>query len=338
MTTVISLFGILGRFAGDLLMSALGWASSLLFGRVPRSHQIFLVLMMAFSFLWLLFGLGLIVPSVIFLLLSATPHPPFVDRVPLGAALIVGLIVIPLIVGVAGYLVPSKDARAGGTEVFREALRGYLLVPVIIGLLVFLAGVGLVRKVRSARHRWSDAHVPIVVKPGGYDQLVEDLRQALAAVDLPVTARDAPRVLSVPAWVLSRVAGPHVRHLRPDHLVELQAPDLRIGLYPSDIAISGSDHTRIRARAAIVSRLATSSSHLTTTAEAQGFEDRLLRLSNRWTGAAGGNRAGVSAALSAIDGSLLDLEVPPDEWDVLYRIRLQIERDLLQERSEPAGS
>jgi hypothetical protein len=246
--------------------------------------------------------------------------------------------VIPLLVGVAGYLVPTREDRAAGSVFVREALRGYLLVPVISGLLIFLAGVGLVRKVRSARHRWSDAHVPIVVKRGGYDQMVDDLRQALAAVDLPVTARDAPRVLSAPAWVLSRVAGPNVRHLRPDHLVELQGPDLRIGLYPSDIAISGLDRTRIRARAAIVSRLATSSSHLTTSAEAQGFEDRLIRLSDRWKGAAGGNPAGVTGAFAAIDGSLLALAVAPDEWDVLYRIRLQIERNLLQEVIRPAGS
>lgn len=38
MTMILSAFGLLGRFAGDLLTSALSWASSLLFGRVPRSH------------------------------------------------------------------------------------------------------------------------------------------------------------------------------------------------------------------------------------------------------------------------------------------------------------
>ena len=42
MTMLLSGFGLLGRFAGDLLTSALSWASSLLFGRVPRSHQTFL--------------------------------------------------------------------------------------------------------------------------------------------------------------------------------------------------------------------------------------------------------------------------------------------------------
>jgi hypothetical protein len=34
MTILVSVFGFAGRFAGDLLTSALGWASSLLFGRV----------------------------------------------------------------------------------------------------------------------------------------------------------------------------------------------------------------------------------------------------------------------------------------------------------------
>lgn len=44
MTMIVSIFGFAGRIAGDLLTTALGWASSLLFGRVPRSHQIYLVL------------------------------------------------------------------------------------------------------------------------------------------------------------------------------------------------------------------------------------------------------------------------------------------------------
>ena len=91
MTMLLSGFGLLGRFAGDLLTSALSWASSLLFGRVPRSHQIFLVLMMAGSFLWLVIVLVLLVPSAAALLLSSTPHPPFVDRAWLGFALLLGL-------------------------------------------------------------------------------------------------------------------------------------------------------------------------------------------------------------------------------------------------------
>jgi hypothetical protein len=329
MTMVVSFFGFAGRFAGDLLTSALGWASSLLFGRVPRSHQIFLVLMMAWSFTWIVLLLGLLVPSIAALLLSSTPHPPFIDQAWLGFALLLGVIFLPLGVGLAGYLVPAEGERPAGAAILGEILRGYLLAPLISGLLVFLAGVGATRKVRSVRHGWSDAHVPIVVKPGGYDQMVADLQDALADVDLPATAVDAPWVLTLPARLLTRVAGGNVRKLRPDRLIELTRPDLRIGVYPSDIAISGASRDRTRARAAILSRLATTSAHMTMSAEAQELEDRLEGVAMPADGAGRMPMANARAVFKAIDARLLELAVPTDEWDILYRLRLQVERDLL---------
>ena len=329
MTILISAFGVAGRFAGDLLMTALGWASSLLFGRVPRTHQVFLVLMMALSFLWIVAVVALLVPTVASTLLATTPHPPFVDNQWFGFAVLLSVILLPLCVGAAGYLVPAEGERPGGVVVLREVLRGYLLAPVISGLLIFLAGVGIARKIRSRRHGWSDAHVAIVVKPGGYDQLVIDVQKALAGADLSVTAEDAPWVLTLPARILTRVSGSGVRKLRPDRLVALTAPDLNVGVYPSDIAISGPTPIRTRARAAIVSRLATASAHLTTSKEAQEVEDRLGKLAGQ--GGAAGAASGSAARpdFEAIDATLLDLAVPTDEWDILYRIRLQIERDLL---------
>jgi hypothetical protein len=329
MTILVSLFGITGRFAGDLLASALGWASSLLFGRVPRTHQMFLVLMMAGSFLWLVLLLSLLVPSVASTLLTATPHPPFVDRVWLGVALLASVIILPLIVGTAGYLVPAEGERPAGVAIPVEMLRGYLLAPVISGLLIFLACVGVARKIRSKRHGWSDVHVPIVVKPGGYDQMVGDLRDALASAALATEADDAPWVLTWPAWLLTRVAGSNVRKLRPDRLIALTGPNLMIGVYPSDIAISGAKREQTRARAAVLSRLATTSAHLTMSAEAQELEDRLGELARAFSSTGGGLEARFQTEFDAIDAKLLELAIPTDEWDVLYRLRLQIERDLL---------
>jgi hypothetical protein len=328
MTILISAFGFAGRLAGDLLTSALGWASSLLFGRVPRTHQVFLVSMMLFSFLWLVAVVALLVPTIASTLLATTPHPPFVDNQWFGFAVLLSVILLPLCVGAAGYLVPAEGERPDGVFVLREVLRGYLLAPVISGLLIFLAGVGIARKIRSRKHGWSDAHVAMVAKPGAYDQLVRDVEHALASADLPVSASDAPWVLTLPAQILTRVAGENVRKLRPDRLVALTAEDLNVGVYPSDIAISGPTPVRTRARAAIVSRLATSSAHLTTSKEAQEVEDRLVKLAGE-SRAVGGASKATRTAFEAIDATLLDLAVPTDEWDILYRIRLQIERDLL---------
>jgi hypothetical protein len=329
MTILISFFGVAGRIAGDLLTTALGWASSLLFGRVPRSHQVLLVLMMAFSFLWLILVLALLLPTVASFLLSATPHPPFVDQQLLGLALLYGVLLVPLLVGLAGYLVPADGDRPGGLAIVRDILRGYALTPLLSGILIFLAGVGIVRKLRSRSHGWSDIHVAIVLKPGGYDAVVRDLVAALASAGLEVAVRDAPRVLTAPAALLTAVAGENVRKLRPDRLIELGARDLEIGVYPSDIAISGTTRNRTRARAAILSRLTTSAAHLTTSAEAQRIEDAIAKLA----ASDGATRAKLGAAarghMDEIDEKLVDVAIPTDEWDILYRVRLQVERDLL---------
>lgn len=329
MTLLISAVGVIGRLAGALLTTSLGWASTLMFGRVRSSHQIFVVSMLAGSLVWLVLLVGALAPGLPNVMLDLTPHPAFIDRSLVRLAFFVGLAIVPVGVGLAGYLVPADGERPAGLRAGVEVLRGYLLTPVLAGLMLFLPAVGISRKIRSLRHRWSDTHIPIVAKPNAYDQLVHDLVHALQVAGLPVEATDAPAVLSLPALILTRVAGPNVGTLRADRLVELDGPNLRIGIYPSDIAISGPAEDRRRARAAIIRRLATAAAHLTTSSEAQAIEDRLERLAERESADPRRAASGISARLAGIDRDMTDLAVDPDEWDILYRIRLQTERDAL---------
>ena len=46
--------------------------------------------------------------------------------------------------------------------------------------LVILAVAGTIRKIDALVHRRQDAHVPIVVRPGRYDALVDTLEETLA--------------------------------------------------------------------------------------------------------------------------------------------------------------
>ena len=81
----------------------------------------------------------------------------------------------------------------------------------------------------------------------------------------------------------------------------------------------------------MASRLTTSAAHLTVTAEAQAIEDRLPALGPAADDAPDAARRFDDAAadeLAAIDEQLAPLEIPYEEWEVLYRQRLQVERDL----------
>ena len=324
MAILAAVFGVLGRFVGKLLTAALGWASTLLFGRVPQDKQIVLVLITFGSIAWVAMLAGVLIPSVGTFMLAAIPVPSFVGEEWVRLAMLLGAIVTPLLIGGATIFIQPKDDRPRGAEAMKAALRGYPLAFILAFVLVFLAVIGIVRKGRAAVRRWSDAHVPVVVRPGGYGRMVADLEAALDDAGLDVDHGDAPTILTVPGRLIGSIAGPGVKALVPDKLVQLTNRNLEIQLYPSDIAVAGQELLVTRARAAIASRLASTSAFLTISAEAEGIEARLERLARSGES---GERA--AAELASIDHDLATVKVPYEEWETLYRIRLQVERDLL---------
>ena len=261
-------------------------------------------------------------------LLLFVPSQDIVPEVVIRAAMLVGALVVP---GVVGFLIlwlsPAADRR--GKAAIASVLRGYPVTALLAALLVFLAGLAIYRKAWSLARRWTDAHVPLVVEPGHYEDVARDLDDALSQAGLDVTPRPAPSVMSRPAQWLARVAGRESAALVPDHMVQLHGPDLDVLVYPMDLLISGTAGHVMRARAAMASRLTTSAAHLTVSAEAQGIEDRLTRLAR---GAASDGEPVFDDAtvddLAAIDHLLATVQIPYDEWEVLYRQRLQVERDL----------
>src|SRR5436305_12894517 len=73
LTTVISVLGILGRAIGRVLTSSLGWAASLLYGRVPTSHQRYVEARLGGSLLWAALVLLTLVPPAAAFVFSTTP-------------------------------------------------------------------------------------------------------------------------------------------------------------------------------------------------------------------------------------------------------------------------
>jgi hypothetical protein len=328
MAILAALIALGSRFATKILTTALGWATTLLFGRVPASRQIALLAITFGSVIWAVLLVGVIVPDVGTFLLLFVPSQDIVPEVVIRAAMLVGALVVP---GVVGFLIlwlsPAADRR--GKAAIASVLRGYPVTALLAALLVFLAGLAIYRKAWSLARRWTDAHVPLVVEPGHYEDVARDLDDALSQAGLDVTPRPAPSVMSRPAKWLARVAGRESAALVPDHMVQLHGPDLNVLVYPMDLLISGKASHVMRARAAMASRLTTSAAHLTVSAEAQGIEDRLTRLAGGATPDAEPVFDDAAAVdLAAIDHLLATVQIPYDEWEVLYRQRLQVERDL----------
>ena len=339
MAFLAGIFGVVGRFAGRLLTTTLGWASSLLFGRVPQSRQIVLALITFGSVIWAALVIGIVLPDLGAFLVAVVPAPDLVDRGWIRLAMLIGALIVPAVVGGATIFVLDPADRPSGRALVDQVVRGYPLCAALAVTMVILAGVGIARFVHHRAIGWVDAHVPIVVHPGGYERVVADLERALDDAGLDVERRPAPLPLAIPGRMLGRIAGPGIRSLVPGRPVELIGQDLEIGLYPSDISIGGKKLIVARARAAISTRLTSTAASMTTSAEAQAVEAMLERLTKaRVAGAEPGGGAAVDLAmaastLAAVDQRLASLDVPHDEWEILYRQRLQVERDLLAGRA-----
>jgi hypothetical protein len=325
MAILATLFGLVGRFTGKLLTMSLGWASLLLFGRVPKDREVFLAAITFGSVIWVVLIVGVALPAAGVFLLSFAPIPDWVDEGLVRLAMLAAVLILPPVLSLATLkLLRAQDRPKGIGPMLLHLARGYPLTAGLALLLVFLGIIGLVRKVRSLARRWTDTHIPIVVKPGGYEQLAADLDRAISDAGVEIAPKTAPAVMVVPGRLLATVAGTSVRGLVPDRLVRLVGKDVEVLIYPSDVAISGKQQTTARVQAALASRLTTAEAWLTMSADAQKIEDRLGHVaSDRPDGA---QRA---EALASIDDQLATKELPYDEWEVLYRQRLQVERDLL---------
>jgi hypothetical protein len=316
-----SIFGVLGRFAGKFLTTTLGWASTLLFGRIPADREVWFAVLTFGSIVWVATLAGILVPSVGTFLIALVPLPEWVNEDAVRWAMLGAALVIPLVLGAVTLLIADPETRPKGAATLGAVVRGYALTPVLAGTLVILALAGIVKKVQALLARRSTAHVPIVVRPRRYEALVEQLQDVLGG-ELGLVDRrvEASPILTGPARLLASVSGAGIRSLVPDRLAVLKGPGLEIQVYPSDIALSGAKLDLARARAAIMRDLRSRDCWFTTDRKAQEIEDQLAAL-----GQPAGERD--AAALEAIDKRLATEEIDDEAWDVLYRRRLQVIAD-----------
>jgi len=320
MALIASLVALLGRFVGRALTTTLGWASVMLFGRIPQDRQVWLAVLTFGSLAWVATVVGVLLPNVGEVLLAALPLPDWVPDDLVRLVMLVVALVLPAILGGVTLLLFDPEDRPKGKELLIQIARGYAIAPILAVTLVVLAIAGTIGKLDAMAHRREDAHVAIVVRPGRYESLVSTLEQTLREGELVDRRQPGPSVLTIPARLLARVAGSGIGRLVPDRLIELRGNALKLSVYPSDLALTGEKDDVARARALVARDVPSKDAWFTTTKEAQKIEDRLAALESA-------DAATRAQKLPDIDRDLVNLTIDQDTFEVLYRRRLQLAVD-----------
>jgi hypothetical protein len=328
MAIIQALIALLARQAGKLLNMAFGWATVMLFGRVPEDRQIYLSIASFGSVLWLVALVGVIVPSVATFLLSFVTLPKWVDRNWIRLAMLAAVVLLPAIVGLISLRMVDADDRPKGARATAAAIvRGY---PYTFGLALTLIVMTLfapVLKVRNVVRRWETQHVPVLIEPEDYRSVVDDVQRALAGGGVATERHRASWMLRIPTKILTLFARRQVARMAADDLTTLTAEQGEVLLHPSDVVISGRALQAAHIRAVLTEQLTVTRAYLTWDKEANEFEDRIRDI---WRDLAAGRREAARRAIAEARDRLHRLQLPYEEWEILFRQSLLAERAMLR--------
>src|SRR5205809_845715 len=130
------LIAAISRSAGKLLNTAFGWATVMLFGKVPQDRQIYLSAVEFGSVIWLIALLSIAFPGVGTFLLAFVTLPPWVDKNWIRLAMTVVAAIMPALIGFISTRMVAPEQRPRGIAATAKAIaRGY---PYTIGLALTL--------------------------------------------------------------------------------------------------------------------------------------------------------------------------------------------------------
>ena len=313
---------------------ALGWATALYFGQVPGRQGRILSVVSLLAAGWNIVLVGFALPLLVGAALDAAG---IISRnfsvMPLHVAgLAAGIVLAPPASAALTVWADFHDHRSWGTWLRLIPASYPAMASLGVGVLLmvvltpFLAFQRLRRKQRMLQ-------VPLMMRDeSSDDDLVEAVRRALRSLDIErveVVEADGPL-----AWPLHAV-GFAARHLlgaavRGDPM-RISANGLNLIVFATAVSIIGPDEQAYRARAAVERELAFANVFLTWSDDSRDFEVELMRAH------ANGGGQGLRRRLDEIQGRIDAASLDAEEWNILYRMRLQAELDRLGNRGEVSG-
>jgi hypothetical protein len=316
---------------------ALGWATAIYFGQVPGRQGRLLSVVSLVAAGWVIVIIGFAVPIFAGAALEATGviRRNFDVEAIHYIGLVAAIVLAPPAVAATTVYAQFHDERS--IETWRRLIPVSYPATAMLGASVLqMVAITPVLLYQRWKHKRKLVQVPLVMHEGTDD---DDLREAIEGAlgsigidDVAVTEATGPK-----SWPL-RTMGFASRHLLGAVVrgepMRLRADGLEILAFATNISIQGPTEDAYRVRASIERELAFRNVYLTWNEEAQGFEDALQRLYDSADGNVEELRQELDRVQSRIDVASLNTE----EWNVLYRLRLQLEHEFTKRSSAPAPS
>jgi hypothetical protein len=332
MAILQAILTLVGRAAGKILNAIFGWAVRALFGQTSSREQTFLSIIVGAAVAWPVLLLGVIAPRVAALLLAFVPIPHWIPAWTIRIVWLSLAVAIPFAVGLA--MAAKAPPHAPHESFFKRTVRGF---PITVGLalafLIMFLSVPVMRFAALVR-RFESADVPLVTTAAAYQQVADRIAQVLARHGFAMRRARPGWWVAAPIRILLWFGGQTFRAYVPGRLAHFVSADLELSLYPSGILLRGRKNKVTWAHGLIAETVVHSEGLQTVDPQAQALEAQLRRVWKTYdeNPAAQAGSPRLLARLDAITHALGELAVPFEDWQVIYRQILQVDRAVRGER------
>jgi membrane protein len=345
------LLALITRSLGSILSALFGWAVVALFGPTSSREKVWLSALVGAAAAWPILILGVIWPRVAATLLTFAPLPTWIPSSLIRAVWVALAVIVPFALGTAvaarsrGPAVPipgtrkvtssdSPDSAARHAPV-RESkiVRLFRGIPITLAIaasfmIVFIT-VPLQRLLSMIR-RQVDIDVPLVTDAKGYPLVAEEIAATLSRHGVKIAPTTPGWMVTAPSRILSRLGGPSFDAYVPRRFTQFRGPRLEVMLYPNGLLLRGSEQETAWAHGLLVEALTDAPAYQTFDPAAQDIERQIRRV---WAvfGENPSAHTGARVLVSRLDEivrEIRELPVGYDEWQIVYRQALQLDRAL----------
>ena len=353
MVIIQAVLALISRSLGSIMSALFGWAVVALFGPTNPREKMWLSALVGAAAAWPLLVIGVVWPRLATLVLNFAPLPH--SWAPTWA---IRLIWIILAVGVPFALGAAMAARSRGTAApipgtasaatslgsgesarhhspLRESkiVRLFRGVPITLGVAAsfFIVFVSVpVRRLVSIVRGQIDLDVPLVTDAKGYELVAKVVAATLRRHGLDVQPAEPSWTATAPSRILSLFGGLSFREYVPERFARFRGPRLDVMLYPNGLLLRGSEQDTAWAHGLVVEALTDAPAYQTFDPSAQDIERQIRSV---WSvfhqnPAAHIGARPLEARLDEIAREIRELPVGYDEWQIVYRQALQLDRAL----------
>jgi hypothetical protein len=326
MVILQALFALVTKSAGKILNAIFGWAVHALFGKTTPRDQTLLSVLVGAAVAWPLLAVGVAAPKVAALVLTFVPLS---SSVPSWIVRIVWLalaVAVPVVLGLT--LAARRPAHAPAEPVWRRVLRGFpLTLGLALAFIVMFVSVPLMR-LASLIRRERSTDIPLVTDASSYEEVAAAVIAALNRHGFRLKAAQPRWWVRAPMRILAFFGGAAFAPFVPQRILHYAGPGLEVSFYASGVLLRGKGTRQSWARGIVGETVVHSRGLETFTAHAQSLEREIRRVWDAFdqTSRKSKDAAPLLARLDELARDLAKLDVPHDDWQVLYRQLLQVER------------